>query len=51
MRVRRLVEIITVTLLIIAAINIKESKFIDSISLTKNTVNTVSVPFATNLFR
>ncbi len=51
MRVRRLVELIAVTLLVVAAINIKNIKISDSFSLTKTTVSTVSVSFATSLFR
>lgn len=46
MRVKRLVEIIAVTLLIIAAITIKDYRFSDSFSLKRSTVNTVAVPLA-----
>lgn len=51
MRVRRLVEIIAITLLIIAVITIKEIKISDSLSLTKNTVSKIAVPFSTKTLK
>jgi hypothetical protein len=45
MRVRRLVEIISVTVLIVAVITIKDLKVGESFSLTKTTVSKISVPF------
>jgi hypothetical protein len=46
MRVRRLVELIAITLLIIALISLKNIKWTDSLSLTKATVSKISVPLS-----